>query len=54
MVEAIADRTNGIRTTVAPKQVRGTVVVEGNSLYMLGGGKTYLFSYDEKARAIRK
>jgi hypothetical protein len=54
MVEAIADRTNGIRTTVAPKQVRGAVVVEGNSLYMLGGGKTYLFSYDEKARAIRK
>lgn len=56
MVDAIANRTNGMRTTVAPKKVRGTVrVEEGSKLFYLGtAGKTYLFSYDEKTRSIRK
>jgi hypothetical protein len=54
VVDAIAARTGGARTLVEPPIGRAAILVEGNALYtMRKGAKTYLFSYDEKARTIR-
>ncbi len=55
-VDALADRTGGIRSVVAMPKVLGEVVVEDDALYLCGAGrgKSYLFRYDWKTRAIVK
>lgn len=52
MIDSIAERTDGIRTTVAPKKMRGSVTVEGNGLYLHGLGRSYIFSYDPEKSQI--
>ena len=55
MVDAIADRTGGIRSLVQPPVPTAAVVVEGNVLYRYRNGeKERIFEYDEKAKTIRK
>jgi hypothetical protein len=55
-VDALAERTGGIRSVVAMPRVLGEVVVEDDALYLYGAGrgKSYLFRYDRKRRAIVK
>jgi tryptophan 2,3-dioxygenase len=55
-VDALAERTGGVRSVVAMPKVLGEVVVEDDALYLSGAGraKSYLFRYDQKSRAIVK
>jgi hypothetical protein len=55
-VDALAERTGGVRSVVAMPKVLGEVVVEDDALYLYGAGraKSYLFRYDQKSRAIVK
>jgi hypothetical protein len=55
-VDALAERTGGVRSVVAMPKVLGEVVVEDDALYLYGAGraKSYLFRYDSKSRAIVK
>ena len=55
VVDAVAERTGGVRTVVQPPVEAAKVVVEDNVLYSYRNGEKFrIFEYDDKMRTIRK